>query len=194
MIDYANYKGFKDPTRDRSVLISLHNKPLTAALFIERASQWADIKEQRRAEGKWDHEPLYTLGEQEINGLPSAYKIYMSSVDEYEAALKLVGSIFHWQELCKKSWFMEHVIQWREHMALRDFSLAKRITLEEAEDGDGPAARHLLNFSHKVINPPAPKRKEKTKDDETKESGELDELYNKVMKKDGPDAEAKGTP
>lgn len=186
--DYAEYKGFTDPALDRKVLVGRNNKLLTAALFLERSNQWADVTEQRRQEGKWDHEPIYTLSETEQEGLPSAYQIYMHSVDEYEAAKKLFGSIFHWQELCKKKWFMEYVVQWREHMALRDFSVAKGTTLREALSGDGPAARHLLNFSNKVINP-APNKPKGKKEKEESDDAELESLYNRHLG-DGPNSEA----
>lgn len=184
--NYSDYLGFRDPEKDQSVLIGRNNVLLTAALFVERADQWADIKAQRKAEGKWDHEPIYTLGEHEVEGVLSAYQIYMNSVDEFDAALKLVGSVFHWQELCKKDWFLEQVNQWREHMALRDFSLAKMTTLQEAATGDGAAARHLLNFSHKVINPPPLKPKAKKaaakKSKEEEIDTELDAISERFLK------------
>lgn len=39
----------------------------------------------------------------------SAYQVYMQSVDEYDAAMRLVGSLEHWRKLCSLKWFMEEV-------------------------------------------------------------------------------------
>ena len=173
MINYEEYKGFLDPTADREVLISKHNKPLTATLFVERDAMWAIKGQESRA--------IYTLGEREREGLPSAYKIYMASVDEYEAAMKLVGSLYHWQALCECDWFMEELKQWRAHLALKDFSLAKSVTLKEARGGDGPAARKLLDMANRVINPPASHKKSKPEEPKSNTTSEFDDLYNKYL-------------
>ncbi len=182
-MEYKEYQGFLDETADRSVLLSKYQKPLTAALFAERSKVWESVNKEREEESGTG--PIYTLGEIEIDGLPSAYQIYMNSVDEYEAAMKLVGSLFHWQELCKTKWFMEAVTQWREHMALRDFSIAKKVVMKEAKGNDGASARKLLDMANKVINPPVkkPTRKEELaaeREAAAQKSGiHIEDLYNK---------------
>ena len=51
--------------------------------------------------------PIYSMRDTEYNELPSAYLIYMHSIDEYDAATKLVGSLKHWRKLLAATWFME---------------------------------------------------------------------------------------
>lgn len=84
---------------------------------------------------------------------PSAYEIYMSSSDEYEAAMIICdGDLRLWDRLCRTKWFMEGknhfghtgLNTWRKDMAARDASLAKRTLREEAEAGSVAAARALL--------------------------------------------------
>jgi len=110
--------------------------------------------------------PLYTMKQEEHKGLPSAYAIYMSCVDEYEAAIKLVGNLKNWAKLCESSWFMDGfsvhghqgLATWREHMKLRDSSLAKSLLIEQTKEGNTTAARALLAES-KVKKPAGRKSK-----------------------------------
>ena len=160
MFDYKNFKGFLDPRMDASQLRSKNGRRFTAALFLETAI--ADYTTDVPA-------PLYTLRESEARGLPSAYCIYISSTDEYEAAMKLVGSMAHWDILCKAPWFMgepEGLAQypnlmgfdfpglnaWRRDMALRDNSYAKRQLMDHAAAGDVGAARKLLDESNHALH------------------------------------------
>lgn len=112
----------------------------TEALFYETISP-SSMK---------SYKPLYTLKEETKKGLPSAYQIYMQSVDEYDAAMKLVGSMAHWEKLLRCKWFTDGVEtvfrgvnSWREDMKKRDVSLAKRVLMEKANDGDISAAKAL---------------------------------------------------
>jgi len=96
--------------------------------------------------------PCFTLKNREHKGYPSAYEVYMSSVDEYDAALKLAPNMRVWDKMLESEWFMNGMDQrsfdgvsaWREHMRLRDASLAKRVLLEKASDNDVSAAKALL--------------------------------------------------
>jgi len=180
MVNYATYQGFLDPEADDSVLLSRYHKPLTAALFIERADIWKDPSKEEESE----HQSLYTLDERGKEGLPSAYQIYMHSSDEYEAAMKIVGSLYHWSALMEKPWFMERLVEWRKHMALRDYSVAKRVVLKDAKNGDGPAARKIMDSANKVLNP-APVKKIKGKEAKSLEVEEqsFDELFDKHIGK-----------
>jgi len=109
--------------------------------------------------------------------LPSAYRIFMSSVDEYEAALKIVGSLKHWRKLCECTWFMEGdkprnfdgLIQWREDMRLRDASLAKRQLVASAKEGDASSSRKLLDISYKEGKEAVVGRPKKVKPKDTKQ-------------------------
>ncbi len=119
MFNYKVWVGFKDHEADFSVLRDSEDSLRLHTLFVER-------KEQGEV-------PLYTLKDFEFKGYPSAYLVYMSSVDEYDAAMRLVGSMSHWRSLLKLDWFMRGIItqdfsgvtQWREDMKLRDLSEAK---------------------------------------------------------------------
>lgn len=123
---------------------------LTQALFVETS------------DGTF--EPSYTLKQEDFKGYPSMYRLYMECTDEYEAAIKLVGSMRHWRKLCNLKWFVEGREQfgheglnkWREDMRLRDESLARRILIEQANEGNVTAARSLIGNK-------TPKRKTKTK-------------------------------
>jgi len=96
--------------------------------------------------------PVFTMKQEPYMGLPSAYLVYMDSVDEYDAATKLAPNMKVWDELCGCSWFMnenpKHAHQglkvWREHMKQRDASLAKSQLMAKAKEGDTTAAKALL--------------------------------------------------
>lgn len=147
MINYFDYEGFKDSSEDMSVLLDARGARKTETLFLESIS----------SRSKEKYEPLYTLREQEKHGLPSAYQIYMHSIDESDAALKLVGSLSHWRRLCSLKWFMEGaeqmghegLKQWREDMKARDATRAKSQLMAMAAAGNVPAARKLYEESTK---------------------------------------------
>lgn len=161
---------------DTSPLIDSKHAYRTRSLFKEA---WQNYRKADRASG-W--EPLYTLKDvhQSKEGLPSAYRIYMNSADEYEAALKIVGSIVHWDELLKCSWFMDKtrwgrgLHQWRQDMARRNASLAMRSLVALAKNGDGAAARKLLDLAEKEQGamPKSPGRPSSKKDKEKQEQAQ----------------------
>lgn len=109
------------------------------------------FQETIKADRLENYSPMFTLKEQDTD-LPSAYKIYMSSTDEYEAAMKLLGSMRHWRRLCGLKWFMEGIPMsgfdglrsWRRDMALRDKSKSKRQLMDAAEAGVVSAQRALF--------------------------------------------------
>lgn len=146
-MDYSLYRGFQDPEADQSVLLDDRQARKTETLFLESIS----------SNSKKKYEPIYTLREQEKQGLPSAYQIYMHSIDETDAALKLVGSLGHWRRLCGLKWFMEGaeqmghegLRQWREDMKARDLSTAKRQLMDQAAGGNVNAAKKLMDEANK---------------------------------------------
>lgn len=87
----------------------------------------------------------------------SVYKIYMESVDEYDAAINILGSYVHWQKLCQLDWFMKGfdfgayrlpgLEDWRQHLKARDESTAKRQLLQEAENGSVTAQKTIYDSS-----------------------------------------------
>lgn len=119
---------------------------------------------------------VYTLKNEDIiregKSFVSFYKIYMESSDEYEAALRLVGSMQHWRKLCQLSWFMdgdpvwgwEGLNQMRSDMSARDKSMAKTKLMEAMESGNVTAMRALYGES-------APKKQPANKKLSTVDSG-----------------------
>jgi hypothetical protein len=154
-VNYSLFLGFLDEAADRSLLLDSRGARKTETLFVE------SITNRAKEAG---YEPLYSLRETEKDGKPSAYLIYMNSVDETEAALKLVGSLAHWRRLCGLKWFVEGseamghegLIQWRDDMKLRDASRAKEQLMLAATAGSVPAATTLLKEStKKAVGRPA---------------------------------------
>lgn len=109
------------------------------------------FQETIKADRLDNYQPLYTLKEFD-NELPSAYRIYMGAVDEYDAAMKLLGSMRHWRRLCGLKWFMDGIPQvgfdglksWRKDMEMRDRSKAKKQLMEKADEGVVSAQRTLF--------------------------------------------------
>ena len=101
--------------------------------------------------------PVFTLRDYENNGLLSMYNLYMTSVDEYDAAMKTVGSMTHWRKLMSCSWFMggdadknfTGLESWRRDMQARDASKAKRLLMAKVEEGDRQAAQFLMTYATK---------------------------------------------
>ncbi len=93
---------------------------------------------------------VYNLSEKDHNKTLSMYKIYMSKDTEYEAALYLLGSWDHWQTLCGTSFFKKHIDKWREERTIREESLAHKILLENAKNGNVTAAKTLLLDTRKI--------------------------------------------
>lgn len=107
----------------------------------------------------------YTLRDQDYTSragkaYTSAAEIYRNSADEYEAALKLLGSWSHWQLLLRTcKWFVDGadtggfdfpgLNSWREEMALRDASMSKKQLQEAAEAGNVAAMRYLNEHAGK---------------------------------------------
>lgn len=170
MIDYSKYIGFKDKTKSKDVLVDTQNRFLTQALFLETYKPELGYK------------PLYSMKPDENKvGLPSAREIYMTSVDEYDAMMKLVGNIDHWNRLtgvnakgeyqCR--WFMlgtdefDGLLDWREEMRMRDECFAKAILQEQASNGSIPAAKALLELTKSKGSVGRPSNKVSQKENKT---------------------------
>lgn len=200
MTDYKNYVGFyvdllgeDDPIPDMSILVDSSGRRRTRSLFLEAYNQYTN-----KVRGSVDLEPLYCLRDRGRDGLPSAYQIYMASTDEYEAAMKLVGSMEHWDMLCSRDWFMEPskitrgLLQWRQDMQRRNASIGLKTTIQNAKKGDGASARKLLDISETDLGisktktgpgRPSPRKEreeEERKRAEEEEEQALEELYARV--------------
>lgn len=125
-------------------LVDKRNVQLTSALFKETFKQTKDP----------DIKPIYTLRDYDIEGYPSAYQIYIESVDEVDAAIKLLGSLSHWRKLTSLKWFMEGdpsigfsgLKQWREDKTLLEASMAKEVILSQCKSGNLSAAKSIRDI------------------------------------------------
>jgi len=96
--------------------------------------------------------PMFTLKPYEYKGLPSAYQIYMDSIDEFDAATKLVPNLKVWDQLKNASWFLngdpahsfDGLVSWRRHMKDRDASKARAALFDKIDKGDVTAAKAIL--------------------------------------------------
>lgn len=132
------------PAHNDPVLFDARGHRRTGSLFIETSQDK-------------NRDPVLSLRDYDVNGLPSAYNLYMESADEYDAAIKLVGTMTHWRKLMSCSWFMNGdpdknftgLESWRRDMQARDASTAKRVLMEKVADGDRQAAQFLLTYATK---------------------------------------------
>jgi len=179
---YEGYEGFNDPEIDTSALKDGRGQQRTESLFHEVIQPSSRLK----------YEPLYSLRDYEHKGYPSAYLIYMNSIDERDAALKLVGSMSHWRKLCACEWFLEGRIevqfegleQWREDMIARDATLAKEVLMKNTSQGNVTAAKALHQTSKDEANNVAsPRKKPKRKPSKTKEESIVESLVDELESK-----------
>lgn len=128
----------------------------TESLFVETIS----------TSSKQNYTPLYTLKDFAHRGYPSMHEIYKECTDEYEAAMRICGSVHHWNKLCNLKWFLEGregvfrgVASWREEMAARDKCLAKKTLMARVEDGDVSASRALIALAEGKNSKGRPQKK-----------------------------------
>ena len=116
--------------------------------FVMRNLFW----ELSRLDTRDLYPPLFTTKPYDYNGLPSAYLVYMDSVDEYDAATKIVPNMKQWDALLATTWFVEGDPQhgfegvkvWREYMKQRDASRARAALFNKIENDDVTAAKAIL--------------------------------------------------
>jgi hypothetical protein len=139
---YINFTGFMDPDVDRS-----HLKDVRGAY---RTNLFYEINYLNRDK----YPPIYTMREDEWEGLPSAYRIYMYSASEWEAAMKLVGSWAHWQRLLqvpqfvngsKESHTWNGIAAWREEKELMDRMVAYDQLKQAAAGGNVQAQKAIYD-------------------------------------------------
>lgn len=118
--------------------------------------------------------------------LISAYQVYMDSVNEYEAAMRLVGDMEHWRKLCETEWFLNGIFQgqiqitnglrhWREDHSMKREAEALRALEAARDDGNVQAAKYLHEMVAKVS-------KERKKP-EVKEVSKEDSLIKAALKR-----------
>lgn len=138
-LQWTPYPGYSAP-----VLFDVRGVRRTGSLFVETSQDT-------------NRTPIFTLKDHDYKDYISAYRIYMESQDEYDAAMHLVGSMSHWRKLLGCKWFLEGdesrgfmgLAQWRKDMMARDASTAKRVLIDKVRDGDRQAAQFLMNYATK---------------------------------------------
>lgn len=124
----------------------------TDSLFVER------IHRKKNNEGII---PVYTLSErEESKEYKSLYEVFINSLDEYDFAMKAFKSKAHLDHLKGLKWFRESFRglgsfrgydAWLEDMRERDASIAKKVLMDKAADGDVSAAKKLADMSKPAV-------------------------------------------
>lgn len=172
-IDYITYIGFSDPDKDRSIMKD--------AMGRYRTNIFYEFNKSRHD----DYPPLYTMREDKWKGLPSAYRIFMESESEYEAAMKLVGSWNHWQRLLKCKPFVEGTDEqwsglntWREEKEIKERAMALTQLKASALDGNVTAQKMLYE------GPKGPSKRGRPSDAEVKKAAAKQAEYSAQIKSD----------
>lgn len=154
---HMDFVGFSEPDMDRAVLKDTMGRYRTNLFYEFNKSRHED------------YPPLYTMREQPWKGLPSAYQIYMYSENEYEAAMKLVGSWNHWQRLLKSTPFVKGLDDrsmwvgldaWREEKEIRDQAIAYNQLRTSAAEGNVQAQKMIFEGMKKASKRGRPSKDE----------------------------------
>jgi hypothetical protein len=100
---------------------------------------------------------VYTLKNEDHEGYPSLYRLYMETDDptEYQFAIQHLGGWEHWQKLCKCSWFKEYIQSWRAELEVRTRSKALLALRDIAKDSTHKASaavnRYLVDNGWKAV-------------------------------------------
>ena len=156
-----------------------NNRYVTVGLFLETAH------ENRMEHVKWclSEHPIFCPA---LNRwIPSAWELYLSSKDEYDAMRKMVGNIHQWETLKKLDWFKVKLEMWqaehsmKQRMTIRDALMRK---VYEGGSGDVAAAKLLLE---KFDTSPEPLKKRgrpaKQREEAEQPSAEIDDDMSRVL-------------
>lgn len=91
----------------------------------------------------------YTLKNEDHEGYPSLYRIYMSYDDptEYTFAIDNLCDWEHWERLLDAPWFKDYITKWRREAEIRQKSRALARVLEESRSG----SREALNANKYLL-------------------------------------------
>jgi len=125
----------------------------------------------------------FTLREDDREGYIAIKPHFVNAATEYDAALTILGSWEHWTRLKKTKWFAPYFDAWEAERNLREETEAKKILIEEAENGNITAAKAIYD-NGKASKRGRPSKAEKSKN-LTKEQ-EIDEFLTQAMTKVTP--------
>jgi hypothetical protein len=134
---------------------------------------------------------LYTLKNEDHEGFPSLYRLYMEANDptEFSFAEEHLDGWAHWEALCACSWFKPYVERWRKELALRIKSQAlKRIALEAKSTSKNAFSANKFLVSEGWLPPtegskrgrPSKKEIEDTKNEILSQDKELNEILQRL--------------
>jgi hypothetical protein len=78
---------------------------------------------------------VYTLKDQDHEGYPSLYRLYMETNDptEWRFAQEHLDGWEHWEMLCETTWFKPYAQRWRKELELRMKSQALARIMSESK-------------------------------------------------------------
>lgn len=99
-------------------------------------------------------EPVYTLGDQPQEGLPSAKRIYLKLEDptEYKAAMKLVGDWEVWKRMTESEWFKPYIEKWRDELEVQLRAKYLKMIGDMAQSNNEAQAMKAIQFLYKEIS------------------------------------------
>jgi hypothetical protein len=91
---------------------------------------------------------VYTLKDEDHEGFPSLYRLYMETGDptEYRFVKSYMSSLEHWERLCACEWFQPYIERWRRELELKlkSQALAKIMATSKAGGRDAFTASRFL--------------------------------------------------
>jgi hypothetical protein len=143
---------------------------LTKSLFIEQDHN-ADLGQA-----------LYTLADEDRQGVPSLYRLYIEMKDpsEYYFAKKYLGGWDHWERLTKSPWFKPYIESWRKELDVLIKAEALHEIIRIAQDSS-----HKSSYeANKILlrEKPTAKRGRPTKDEVNKEATRIASEEDRVLK------------
>lgn len=165
---------------------TMPRRPLQT-LFWETRAQYPDSNNIK-----------YTLKDQDHNGYPSLYRLYMEMEDttEWEFAQAYLEDYQHWMALCECTWFKAHAERWRHELQQKLRARALRSIKQVANDDqkDSYAAnKYLLDKGYATPEPPSSRRGRPSKDHIAREARRLAEEAN-IIKEDSERLTSNGRP
>lgn len=94
---------------------------------------------------------MYTLKDEDWEGYPSLYRLYMETGDvtEYLFADTYLDNWSHWEKLCRCTWFKEHITRWRKELSLKKTAEVLQYIEAEAKD---PSSKNRFQAAKIVLD------------------------------------------
>lgn len=131
---------------------------------------------------------LYTLKDQDHEGFPSLYRLYMAEADptEYIFATKYFDSYDHWKNLSGRPWFKEIVARWREELDVKIRAEALKRIIGESKSASKnafTANKYLLEkgWIHEGKGRPSKEQIQAAAKEEAQKSITLEEDFLRVV-------------